>query len=266
MDQPRATPTVSIILPTYNRAHLLPRALHSLLVQSYQDFEVIIIDDASTDKSSDVVAPFLSDRVRYVRLETNRGPGAARNAGIKLAIGEFLAFQDSDDEWLPEKLEVQMAVFRGGDASLCVVYCDLERVLPDGTRTPFVSPPEVTSRLIDPKTGFYQVHGLGIQSTVIRRSCLGTAAPFDEQLPTLEDLDLFLRLSQQHGFYHVEKTLVRYHATPGLTSSARNRYASRAELLRRHWPLLLRAHPLFVLRELVNVARGNWLARRSEPE
>jgi glycosyltransferase involved in cell wall biosynthesis len=248
-------PTVSVILPSHDRADWLPRAIQSVLAQTYTDFELIVVDDASRDDTPRVVEAFADARVHYLRLDTNQGPAGARNAGIARAAGRFLAFQDSDDEWLPEKLARQMAVFAAQDDALCVVYCDMERVHADGTSTPFRSPPEVTRRLLDPETRFYQVEGLGIQSSVIRRSCLGTDAPFDVRLPTLEDLDLFLRLSQQHRFHHLRQRLVRYHATPGMTSTAAMRCAGRAAILRLRWPLLIRLHPLFVVRECINVIR-----------
>lgn len=104
-------PKVSVIIPTYNRAHLIGRAIKSVLNQTYKDFEIIIVDDGSTDKTEEVVKDFKDERVRYIRREKNKGGSAARNTGIKAARGEYIAFQDSDDEWLPEKLEKQMKAF-----------------------------------------------------------------------------------------------------------------------------------------------------------
>lgn len=98
-------PTVSVVIPTYNRAHLVGRAIQSVLNQTYQDFEIIVVDDGSTDNTEEVVKSFNDPRIRYIRHDQNRGGSAARNTGIKMARGEYIAFQDSDDEWLPEKLE-----------------------------------------------------------------------------------------------------------------------------------------------------------------
>src|SRR5215218_7102231 len=94
-------PAVSVVIPTYNRAPLLGRSIRSVLAQCYEDFEVIVVDDGSTDDTAEVVAGFRDARVSYVRLARNTGAGAARNVGIRLARGGFLAFQDSDDEWMP---------------------------------------------------------------------------------------------------------------------------------------------------------------------
>ena len=99
------SPRVSVIIPTYNRAHLIGRAIQSVLAQTYQDFEVIVVDDGSTDNTEEVVLNFGSEKMRYIRHGTNRGVAAARNTGIRNARGEYIAFQDSDDEWYPNRLE-----------------------------------------------------------------------------------------------------------------------------------------------------------------
>lgn len=115
-------PTVSVVIPTYNRAALLGRSIRSVLGQSYKDFELIVIDDGSTDETSHVVADFADPRIRYLPLPHNTGAGAARNAGVRVARGKFLAFQDSDDEWLPSKLAKQISAFESGPARLGMVY------------------------------------------------------------------------------------------------------------------------------------------------
>lgn len=100
--------TVSVIIPTYNRAHLLGRAIQSVLAQTYEDFEIIVVDDASTDVTEQVVKSFADDRINYIRHQKNKGGSSARNTGIKAAKGEFIAFLDSDDEWVPKKLEKEI--------------------------------------------------------------------------------------------------------------------------------------------------------------
>ncbi len=103
-------PLVSVILPTYNRAALLPRAVESVLSQDYSNLELIIIDDGSTDNTPEIVSSIADPRVRCIRLEQNRGIGAARNEGVHHALGEFTAFIDSDDIWLPGKLTRQVGI------------------------------------------------------------------------------------------------------------------------------------------------------------
>jgi glycosyltransferase involved in cell wall biosynthesis len=127
------SPLVSVIIPTYNRETLILRAIDSVLRQTYQNFELIVVDDKSTDGTQQVLSSIRDPRLRVLRHSTNSGPPATRNTGINAASGEYLAFLDSDDEWLEQKLEVQLAVMREKDAHFC--YCQLYCYNPDGTRT-----------------------------------------------------------------------------------------------------------------------------------
>ena len=105
-------PKVSVIIPTYNRADLLPRAVNSVLSQTFSDYEIIIVDDHSPDNTQDVIAAFTDPRIRSIRHRTNRRQSAAINTGIANAMGEYIAFLDDDDEWLPNKLEGQVCPIR----------------------------------------------------------------------------------------------------------------------------------------------------------
>jgi glycosyltransferase involved in cell wall biosynthesis len=257
-------PDLSVVLPTYNRAHLLGRSIESVLNQTYDDFELLVIDDGSTDATGSVVSDFPDRRIRYVRCDRNRGSGAARNVGIQVARGRFVAFQDSDDEWMPDKLEHQMQVFAAAPATVGVVYSDMARVLADGRVEYHESPTVVRRRLIDPATGFYQVYNLGIASAVVRRECLSQVGPFNERLPALEDLELLIRLARRYEFVHVHTPLVRYHQTHGRSTSLATEYRARCLLLRMHYREISRCSLLVLLKEasLFVVA---WLARRPLP-
>jgi len=118
--------TVSVIIPTYEGAETLPRAIESVLDQTFADLELLVVDDGSTDDTREVVLDYVAadDRVAYVPHEVNRGASAARNTGIEHASGEFVAFLDSDDEWLPEKLDAQVSRLRECSAEWIGVYCD----------------------------------------------------------------------------------------------------------------------------------------------
>src|SRR5262245_18204916 len=146
--QSHIPPSVSIVIPTYNRANLIARSLQSVLDQSYEDFEILVIDDGSTDQTAAVVAGFRDQRIIYTRLARNSGAGGARNVGIKMSKGQFLAFQDSDDEWLPQKLAKHMEMFKKGASKLGVVYSDKQRILKNGTTSYHESPAIVPGRLI----------------------------------------------------------------------------------------------------------------------
>jgi glycosyltransferase involved in cell wall biosynthesis len=115
------TPLLSVVIPTWNRAQLVCEAVKSALVQRAEEVEVIVVDDASTDSTAERLQSEFGSRIRLLRLEHRRGPGGARNAGARLATGEFLGFLDSDDVWLPGKLEAELAVFaRFPDADVVV--------------------------------------------------------------------------------------------------------------------------------------------------
>ena len=101
----KSNPLVSIIVPTYNRAGVLSRAIRSIFSQTYSNIEIIIVDDASCDDTGNVVESFMDDHIHYIRHDKNQGGSASRNTGIRSAKGSFIAFLDDDDEWLPEKLE-----------------------------------------------------------------------------------------------------------------------------------------------------------------
>src|SRR5262245_59433756 len=118
------SPLVSVVIPTRNRAHLLGRALRSALAQTLTDFEVVVVDDASSDDPGRAVEELGDPRIRLLRLSERGGAGRARNAGIQAARGEFVAFLDSDDEYLPAMLERQIARLRQSpDPSRAVIYC-----------------------------------------------------------------------------------------------------------------------------------------------
>jgi glycosyltransferase involved in cell wall biosynthesis len=258
-------PAVSVVIPTYNRAPLLGRAIRSVLGQCFEDFEVIVVDDGSTDETAAVVAAFGDPRVRYVRLARNTGAGAARNAGIRLARGKFLAFQDSDDEWLPSKLSKQMSEFARGPEGLGVVYSDMQRVWGDGTTTYLAAPTVLSGRLVG-GVRFYQVCDLGVQSTVIRREWLDAAGHFNEELPALEDLEMFIRLSRLCAFQRLREPLVRYHDTQGLSKDRYAKWVSRKVILRLYYKELLARNPAFVFKEALWLCATWGLAERARRE
>lgn len=204
-------PKVSVILPTYNRAHLVGRAIRSVLDQTYRDFELIVVDD-STDNTDEVVKSFNDPRIRYIR-ELKRGSAAAaRNIGIKAAQGEYIAFQDSDDEWLPEKLEIQTQVLSNGSSEVGVVYTDMWRIN-EGRKMYWHSPSNMPEDGIIYKRALQRVFLIGIQTALIKKTCLNKSDVFDESLRCLEDFEFFVRLSKYCYFYHVNMPLVKYYAT-----------------------------------------------------
>jgi glycosyltransferase involved in cell wall biosynthesis len=245
------TPTVSVILPTYNRARLLLRSLGSVLAQTYSDLEVIVVDDGSDDDTAALVKDSGDARVRYVRLEMRSGAAWARNVGIGHARSRYLAFQDSDDEWLPTKLDRQMRAFES-QPDIALVYSDMYRVLADGRMFYHRSPTIVRGCLINPETRYWQTYMLGTQCVVIKRECLEQVGLFDQTLPSFEDLDLFLRLAEHYDFAHVHEPLVKYHENAGLSTDRRAELGARRRLVRKYLSILLCTDPRFVIKETMD--------------
>jgi glycosyltransferase involved in cell wall biosynthesis len=244
-----AHPTVSVVIPTYNRAALIGRSIQSVLNQSYADFELLVIDDGSTDETASVVAAFFDPRVNYVRLPSNAGAGAALNVGIRMSKGKFVSFQGSDDEWLSDNLAKHMSVFERSSPNLGVVYSDMNRILKDGSVRYHASPTVAPGRLINPITQFYEVYMLGSQSVVIKRECLDATGYFDERLPALEDLELFIRLSKRFDFCRIPEPLVRYYETDGLSKNRHATLLARQLLVRLYYKELLLRAPCFLFKE-----------------
>lgn len=186
-------PTVSVIIPAYNRVHLVGRSIRSVLNQTYQDFELIVVDDGSTDNTEEVVKEFQKQdrRVKYIKHEKNKGASAARNTGIKNSLGYFLSFLDSDDQWLRNKLECDVKILN--DNKDCVI-CSTGHTF------------------IDEKTG--KIVGKSIfneqfvsQKIVLRGECIATndftavkkvvldIGGFDEKLPARQDWDFWIRIT-----------------------------------------------------------------------
>jgi glycosyltransferase involved in cell wall biosynthesis len=226
---------ISVITPTYNRAHLLGRAVQSVLGQTFRDFELIVVDDGSTDNTQEVVANMGDERLRYIRHERNRGASAARNTGIRAARGAYIAFQDSDDEWMPDKLEKQIRAFENASSALGVVYTGFWRI--EGDKRTYIP-----SSQIEPKDG--NVHSVLLKTNfiappevLIKRECFEKAGMFDEELHMLEDWELWIRLSKYYQFKCLNEPLVRSYYTSGSVNAQRYRIQARARklILKKHY-------------------------------
>lgn len=211
-------PVVSVILPTRNRAELLPRAIGSVLGQSYDKFELIIVSDGSTDHTDELLVEHAATdyRIRLLRLDIAAGAAAARNRGIALATGEYVALLDDDDEWLPHKLSRQLAAFRTHDTDVGVIYSRYEYVDEYGQVELRGAPPPPGS-----KPGNLLLRGcfIGQSTAVIRREILNRVGGFDESLPRLQDWDLWIRLAATTRFAFIPLPLARIYHSPGSIST-----------------------------------------------
>lgn len=213
-------PKVSVVIPTYNRAHLLGRAIQSVLDQTYRDFEIIIVDDASSDNTEEVVKGFNDERIQYIRHEKNKGEGAARNTGIEAAKGEYIGSQDSDDEWLPEKLEKQMKTFESAPSDIGVVYTGFLRVR--GNSKTYIPASKVIKRDDDIHNELLKGNFIGAPTALVKKACFARAGMFDERLPHLVDWEMWLRISRCYRFKCVDEPLVVSFFTPDSISANRD--------------------------------------------
>jgi len=201
-------PRVTVIIPTHNRSELLRCAISSVLSQTFEDFELCVIDDASSDDTEKVVGSFRDQRIRYLRHPTSKGGAAARNTGILSSTSDYLAFLDDDDEWYPEKLRMQVELLDRGPASVGVIYAGYDSV--EGT-----TGRQVRSRIPIVRGNLHEhlltSNPIGGTSTVlIRRECLEAVGSFDEALTSYQDYDLWLRISERYEFDFIPQALLKY--------------------------------------------------------
>ncbi len=202
----RTAPLVSIIIPTYNRRALLPHAIASVLAQTLSDIEVIIVDDGSTDGTQELFAAKGDPRVRYHQAP-HRGACAARNLGLELACGQYIAFLDSDDRWYPDKLAIQRQRLESSGAD--VIFCAFRRfdsADSQPVRFPDVSQPE----------GHVDYRSLLGGNIVSTQTLFGRAAwmkkvRFDERFPRMQDWEYAIRLAQACDLRYHSDVLVDVH-------------------------------------------------------
>lgn len=201
------SPTVSVIIPTYNRAQYIGDALGSVLRQTFTDFEVLIADDGSTDGTTALLAGFTDLRVRVLRLE-HRGISATMNAGLREARGRFIARLDSDDLWYAELLAEEVKCLEASP-DVGVVYSKAQAMSADGTpREHYLGLP---MRYPDDSLLSLAWGDATCNITILaRRACFDSAGPYDETLRTHEDWDMWLRVAHQHRFAFLDQTLAQF--------------------------------------------------------
>ena len=240
-------PLVSIIIPTYNRSHILNRAVQSVLLQTLSNFEIIIINDGSTDATVDYVNKLLDQRIRFINLQQNYGASYARNIGIMYAYAELVAFLDSDDEWHPTKLESQLTLLNiSADPDVSIIYC-LHNVLVnrEGTIDLFSSTSKIYEGDIYENLLKGGYESLTTSTLLIKRSCLIKIGGFDPSLPSFQDADLLLRLAKAgNHFLAVNETLVnKYRDTQQLSIGNDLIAKSKGfEIFQQRWGSIIRNH------------------------
>lgn len=233
------TPTVSVILPCYNRHQSLAAAINSVLTQSFTDFELIVVDDGSPQTLKPVLDAIVDPRLRYLRRPHNGGAAAARNTGIAAARGQFIAFQDSDDLWLPGKLERQLALFAqlGEDIGIVtshrIIYGRDEH-FKFGAEKVCVAPSLRTRRAGADQTGaMLHANRLSLPCALFRRALLPTAEWFDPCARANEDWEFAVRISQLTRIYEDDQpVMLSYISADSISSSRRKQAIGTMRILR----------------------------------
>lgn len=256
-------PEISVILPTYNRTGTLGAAMTSVLAQSYRDLELIVVDDASSDDVAAVVRGFADARVRYIRRERNGGAGAARNTGLAAARGRLIGFQDSDDLWLPGKLERQVTFFDTLPDSVRVVIGG--KIVygrdPDfrygAGKVAHAPAPDSRLRLDEDQLGHLLTENrISVQNALFRRDCMPDLHWFDECLRANEDWEFAIRLVQQTTvFEDIEPVVLGFISADSISTNRRRQLMGEFRILRKNGRVLA-ARPLDRSRLRLGIAVG----------
>lgn len=199
-------PLVTVIIPTYNRAATIRRAIDSVLEQSYKNLELIIVDDCSSDDTVQIVHSYCDKRINLICLPQNGGANAARNKGINAAKGEYIAFQDSDDEWLEDKLAIQIDYMNRARKKVC--YCqhtlitDTKRInIPEHTNQKEIYEEKIVDLL-------RKMNVISTQTLIIHKEVVEKIGMFDETLKRLQDYEFVIRICQKYDISYVDQALV----------------------------------------------------------
>lgn len=202
MSRKKENPLVSVIIPTYNRGWILKETIGSVLAQDFTDFELIVVDDGSNDNTHDILSSYKEDII--VLQQKNKGVSSARNRGIVSASGQFIAFLDSDDLWLPKKLSKQVDFFSANpDALICQTE---EKWIRNSIRVnPKKRHKKLSGDIFEPSLYLCLISPSAV---MIRRSLFEKTGMFDETLPACEDYDMWLRVSCRYPVYLIDIPLI----------------------------------------------------------
>lgn len=237
---------VSVIVPTYNRAHILARAINSVLKQSYQNIELIIVDDYSKDNTFEIVNNYLDEdkRIIYIKNKKNIGAACSRNVGIEHSRGVFLSFLDSDCEYLPEKIEKEIGLMHTLEPPPAVIYSNMWREQKD---TETVLSLNIKAKLLTPVDIFNcKYHFLDPTAWFCRSDIIKKLEGFDKNMYTYDDIDLLMRIILSGGgIYFFNKPLSIKHSVAGISDISFRTVISKENFLRKHLSVL-KKHKKFI--------------------
>lgn len=226
---------ISIVVPTFNRTEYLERTLNSILNQTFQDFEIIVVDDNPDSRLKEQTKLLENKKIQYFKNDANKGACFSRNFGAWKAKGEYIAFLDDDDEWLPCKLEKQIARFNLLDESFGVVYCGYDYL--------FNKKIIKKNNIYYPENHLYKIAlkkcPIGSPTALIRKQVFLKTSGYDLTLPSCQDWDLWIRLSKICKFSPVQETLALYRIHGDqISNSMIKKINGREKLLEKYFSVL----------------------------
>lgn len=239
LENEKTSKIVSVVIPTYNRAHLIGRAIQSVLNQTYQNFEIIVVDDASRDNMEEVVKSFSDMRIRYIRHNKNKGGAAARNTGIRVAAGEYISFLDDDDEFLPEMLEKLLVVIENNN-NIDLVFASGKvvkdgKVTGDRAKVPWVNRIKKEDLIMR----IFIADFIPIQGTIVRKEKLLKVNGFDESVPSSHDHELWMRLVPICNVHFIDEPLFNQHFSQKcITTNVKQRLVSQIKIFKKNSNIL----------------------------
>jgi glycosyltransferase involved in cell wall biosynthesis len=256
-------PLVSVILPACTSTAGIPAAMESILNQTYPDLELIVVDGSPADAMPEILAAPADPRVVIVRHPGQHGIARACNTGVSAARGELVGFISSGDEWDVRKLEEQVAAFSRLSPEYGVVYSDIRKVTPSGTRAYWHAPDLSGPELLNSYATDYQAGTLGTGPLLVRRPCFNRAGPFDEQLRWFSDTDMIIRLQRVCRFHHIREPLYVSRSRQAPAGSPLERSISLL-LLMQKYPETLK-NPVFLTQQMEMIRRNLLQAREGSP-
>lgn len=241
-------PIFSVIIATYRRQHLLPRAINSVLKQTFTDFELIIVDDSSPDQTMEVVAGFTDTRIKYIRREVNGGCPAAKNTGIRAARGKYITLLDDDDEYFPNFLAEMFQVWESVPQSVGVSWCGTQ-VVKETAKDSQVIEEKVWHPIFKNREEAYLSFLCarrvgGNCGLTFRRTALITIGALDERLRKADDTDLLARMVYQFDFTVISQVLIKiYHHGSGRLTMYDQTMAQAYEIILQKNEHRLNSHP-----------------------
>lgn len=198
---------ISVIIPMYNSEATIQRVISSVLIQTYNNLEVIIVDDASSDCSADIINSIKDSRIKYIKNQKNMGPAASRNIGVKQARYDYIAFEDSDDEWLPDKLKMQMELMNS-DKELGLVYCAYTYTT---EKSQIKVPPNCYKK--EELEGYifesiWKENKIGTPTILMKKECFNNVGGFNSSLKSIEDWEFVLRVAQKYKIGYLNQAMV----------------------------------------------------------